>query len=118
MIERAEARRTHFRFILDLIGTAASWDDAPSLETITIMAAVGLSELEGRPLGVTKLAAYLSWPRATVQRRVASLIARGFVLRLADGRIVLNPDHVNSPELLAVSERITALIKAAAAALE
>jgi len=51
------------------------------LETLFIGLCVALGEIEGRPFSVTKIAAYMRLPRATVTRRLSRLQSWGLIYR-------------------------------------
>jgi hypothetical protein len=121
MIERAAERKVHFRFILDLMQILTGVDPLPSgdrIEGVLTLAAISLGEMEGRPFTVTKLANYLKMPRGTVQRRLADLVEKGYIMRKPSGSYVPNPERINSPAADMITDKVSGLIRRAAADLD
>ena len=75
-------------FAHDSFGTAAG--------DLIIVCAVLVGDLEGRPMTSTKIADYAGIPRATVIRRLRSIVASGAMSRLSDGSYILTRDAMNS----------------------
>lgn len=89
-------------------------DFAGRLDALMVACAVTIGHAEGRPMGATKIAAYLELPRTTVLRRLAELIAAGAIAR--DGtRYVVSASRMEAVNT-ETFRRIIRLFKAVRAA--
>lgn len=115
-IQRAQERKIHFRFLMDVMRAimGAQSHDGYSLDSVLVLTAVGLGELEGKPFKASKLAQYLGMPRATVQRRLAEIMADGLIIQTPGGHYISNPERINAPELQQVTDAVTRMILDAA----
>lgn len=116
MIERADERKIVCRFILDLSRTLTRWEPLTTgdiMETMLVLAAVVLGDLDGRPFRVSKLAEFLVIPRGTLQRRLKDLAAKGYILRTREGTYVGNVEKLNAAGTLAVLDQVIRLIRRA-----
>lgn len=84
-----------------------------SADYMLLLCAVGVGELEGRPLTAHKLADQAGIPRPSVVRKLAEMEATGLVHRLKGGAYTLAPGVLDSPEavaaLRAAAKRVTAV---------
>lgn len=54
---------------------------ASGSELVLLCMAVGIGQLEGKPMSASKIAQYIGMPRATVMRKLAELQAMGLIER-------------------------------------
>jgi hypothetical protein len=85
-----------------------------AVEHTLITSAIVVAQAKDKPLTVTKLAKYLEMPRATLQRRLKYLCARGLVMREGNHLFFNVEVLARTPQAIARSRQ---LILAAAEAL-
>jgi hypothetical protein len=118
-ILRSKERLVQARFLMDLVRLIVPPRGLrePHFEQTVILAAVALGELEGRPFQTSKLAEFLGVPRPTLVRRLRGMAEEGLIERRA-GHYFANPGTINSPEMNALTDRLTEMILSTARELQ
>ncbi|MDT9046471.1 helix-turn-helix domain-containing protein [Escherichia coli] len=67
-------------------------------DLVLLCMAVGIGQLEGRPMSASKIAQYIGMPRVTVLRKLADLRARGLIERPTRRAYTLGSLEVPGPK--------------------
>ncbi|WP_134497424.1 helix-turn-helix domain-containing protein [Microvirga pakistanensis] len=121
VIERADERRIELRFLMSLMRLLTSAKNAPmasGADSILIIGAVAMGQIEGKPFRASKLAEYVGMPRPTLLRRLSNLIEEGWIESTENGQYLLGSEHLNSPLILSLTDQIKNLILEAASDLQ
>lgn len=76
-------------------------------DVVLLCIAIGIGQLEGRPMSVSQLSQYIGMPRATTARKLSELLKRGLVERLTQRIYRLPPDNLNRPEVMQAVAALT-----------
>lgn len=82
-----------------------------SADELLIFLAVIVGQLEGRPMTAGKLATYAGVPRATADRKLKTMVARGIVQRSYSGAFTVPLERINCPEQVEACTKVQALIR-------
>ena len=85
-------------------------------DLMAVVRAVFLGQIEGRPMGITRLSRHLGMPRATTERKLRELQRRGLVSRHGRG-FIIPADRLNQPRAAETLERLILMIHKASAKL-
>lgn len=91
---------------------------ATGADSVLIISAVAMGQIEGKPFRASKLAEYIGMPRATLLRRLSDLIEEGWIEATNNGQYLLGSEHLNSPLILGLTDQVRTLILDAASDLQ